>query len=105
MDIKGNVVWKGEISVFGDVVLGEWIGEALFDERVRFTGKDYDEVTGLYYFNARWYDPQLGRFTSEDPVRDGINWHVYTYNNPLKYTDPTGLDPHNMTIEEDDRRG
>ena len=90
-DEDGNVVWKGEISAFGDVVLGQWIGEALFNERVKFTGKDYDEVTGLYYFNARWYDPELGRFTSEDPIRDGINWHVYTYNNPLKYIDPTGL--------------
>ena len=104
-DDAGNAVWKGEISPFGDVVLGEWIGEELFDERVRFTGKDYDEVMGLYYFNGRWYDPQLGRFTSEDPIRDGINWHIYTYNNPLKYTDPTGLDPHNMTPEEADRRG
>ena len=103
-DEEGNAVWKGEISAFGDVVLGEWIGEELFDERVRFTGKDYDEVTGLYYFNARWYDPQLGRFTSEDPIRDGINWHVYTYNNPLKYTDPTGLDPHHMTPEEADTK-
>ena len=92
-DDAGNAVWKGEISVFGDVVLGEWIGEELFDERVRFTGKDYDEVTGLYYFNARWYDPRLGRFTSEDPIRDGMNWHVYVNNNPLRYVDPTGLDP------------
>ena len=92
-DDAGNAVWKGEISAFGDVVLGEWIGEELFNERVRFTGKDFDEVTGLYYFNARWYDPLLGRFTSEDPARDGINWHIYTYNNPLEYTDPTGLDP------------
>ena len=92
-DEEGNVVWKGEISAFGDVVLGEWIGEELFAERVKFTGKDYDEVTGLYYFNARWYDPRLGRFTSEDPVRDGMNWHVYVNNNPLRYVDPTGLDP------------
>ena len=90
-DEDGNVVWKGEISAFGDVVLGEWIGEALFDERVRFTGKDYDEVTGLYYFNARWYDPQLGRFTSEDPARDGMNWYVYVRNNPLRFIDPNGL--------------
>ena len=52
-DEDGDVVWKGEISAFGDVVLGEWIGEELFNERVKFTGKDYDEVTGLYYFNAR----------------------------------------------------
>ena len=90
-DEDGDVVWKGEISAFGDVVLGEWIGEELFAERVRFTGKDYDEVTGLYYFNARWYDPRLGRFTSEDPIRDGMNWHVYVRNNPLRYVDPTGL--------------
>ena len=72
----------------GMFYLENGLGEELFDERVKFTGKDFDEVTGLYYFNARWYDPQLGQFTSEDPVRDGINWHVYTYNNPLKYTDP-----------------
>ena len=76
----------------GMLYLGEWIGEALFAERVRFTGKDYDEVTGLYYFNARWYDPLLGRFTSEDPARDGINWHVYVRNNPLRFIDPTGLE-------------
>ena len=73
-------------------MLGEWIGEALFDERVRFTGKDYDEVTGLYYFNARWYDPQLGRFTSEDPARDGMNWYAYVSNNPLRFIDPTELE-------------
>ena len=91
-DEDGGVVWKGEISAFGDVVLGEWIGEELFDERVRFTGKDYDEVTGLYYFNARWYDPELGRFTSEDPARDGMNWYVYVRNNPLRFIDPTGLE-------------
>ena len=67
-------------------------GEELFNERVRFTGKDFDEVTGLYYFNARWYDPQLGRFTSEDPVRDGMNWYVYVRNNPLRFIDPSGLE-------------
>ena len=90
-DDAGNAVWKGEFSAFGEVVLGELIGEELFAERVRFTGKDYDELTGLYYFNARWYDPQLGRFTSEDPVRDGINWYVYVRNNPLKFIDPRSL--------------
>ena len=101
-DEDGNVIWKGEISAFGDVVLGEWIGEELFNERVRFTGKDYDEVTGLYYFNARWYDPQLGRFTSEDPVRDGMNWYVYVRNNPLNRTDPTGLTDRGLTQGEID---
>ena len=45
----------------------------------------------MYYFNARWYDASTGRFISEDPARDGANWYVYTANNPIKYTDPSGL--------------
>ena len=39
---------------------------------------------------ARYYDPYIGRFTQRDPIGDGVNWYAYTYNNPLKYTDPTG---------------
>ncbi len=46
---------------------------------------------GDYYYNARWYDADTGRFISEDPARDGQNWYVYTSNNPIKYVDPTGL--------------
>jgi murein DD-endopeptidase MepM/ murein hydrolase activator NlpD len=46
----------------------------------------------LYYFNARWYDPELGRFITEDPVKDGINWYGYANQNPLRYIDPTGLE-------------
>jgi hypothetical protein len=34
-----------------------------------------------------------GRFTSEDPARDGLNWYIYCYNNPLAFVDPSGLDP------------
>jgi len=48
-------------------------------------------VVGLYYYNARWYDPELGRFITEDPAKDGLNWYTYVRNNPLKYTDPTGM--------------
>ena len=58
---------------------------------LKYTGKDLNEDTGLYYFNARWYDANTGRFISEDPARDGAAWYVYCSNNPLKFTDPTGM--------------
>ena len=56
-----------------------------------YTGKFFDESSGLYYFNARWYDSALGRFTSQDPARDGVNWWAYCGGNPLKFVDPTGM--------------
>jgi RHS repeat-associated protein len=56
-----------------------------------YTGKKRDSSTGLYYFGARYYDPEIGRFITEDPAKDGDNWLVYCRNNPLKYVDPTGL--------------
>ena len=54
-----------------------------------FTGKEKD-VTGLYYFGARYYDPEIGRFISEDPGQDGEDWFGYCKNNPLGYFDPDG---------------
>jgi RHS repeat-associated protein len=55
-----------------------------------YTGKKRDSATGLYYFAQRYYDPEIGRFITEDPAKDGMNWFVYCRNNPLKYVDPDG---------------
>jgi RHS repeat-associated protein len=46
----------------------------------------------LYYYHARYYDPDLGRFLQGDTVLDGINQYAYVHNNPVRYTDPTGTD-------------
>ena len=60
-----------------------------------FTGKDLDS-TGLYYFAARYYDPTVGRFVTEDTWEGRFhqpasqNRYVYVLNNPLRYVDPTG---------------
>jgi len=56
-------------------------------ERFSFTGKELD--SDLYYFNARYYDSNLGRFSSVDPVKDN---HAYSYvmNNPMMFVDPSG---------------
>jgi RHS repeat-associated protein len=57
-----------------------------------FTGKQKDSSTGLTYFNARFYMPELGRFLTMDPIKDGVNWYVYAVNNPLRYVDENGLE-------------
>jgi RHS repeat-associated protein len=62
----------------------------------KYTGKEKDTSTGLYYYEARYYDPTLARFISADTIvpnpRDPQDLNRYTYagNNPFKYTDPTG---------------
>ena len=58
-----------------------------------FTGREFDTGLGLYYYRARYYDPQLGRFISEDPIRwlGGINLYAYVENDPTNYRDPWGL--------------
>jgi RHS repeat-associated protein len=60
---------------------------------VRFAAREYDAETGLYFNRARYYDPQLGRFISEDPVglEGGINPYVYAGNDLVNHTDPYGL--------------
>ena len=60
------------------------------DETFTFTGKELDS-SGLQYFGARYYDPNLGRFITTDPIQEGPNWYSYVLNNPLKYVDLKGL--------------
>ena len=62
---------------------------------LQYTAREFDAETGLYYYRARYYDPQTGRFLSEDPIgfHGGINKYVYALNDPTKYRDPGGLWP------------
>ncbi len=61
--------------------------------RYTYTGREFDSDTGLFYYRARWYDPKVGRFISEDPIgfSGGVNWFAYVSNNPLNAQDPSGL--------------
>ncbi len=58
----------------------------------QYTARELDNETGLYYYRARYYDPQVGRFTSEDPIKfdGGINFYRYVRDNPTNYVDPLG---------------
>ncbi|MCC6329082.1 MAG: RHS repeat protein [Acidobacteria bacterium] len=61
--------------------------------RYQFTGREYDSFTGQHYYRARFYDANLGRFISEDPISlgGGINPFAYVGNNSMNRTDPSGL--------------
>ncbi|MEI2692539.1 MAG: RHS repeat-associated core domain-containing protein [Anaerolineae bacterium] len=62
----------------------------------RFTGQREDATIGLYFYNARYLDPQLGRFIQPDTIvpapgnPQALNRYSYVLNNPLRYTDPSG---------------
>ena len=58
----------------------------------RYSGEYTDDETGLIYLRNRYYDPAIGRFITEDPVKDRLNWYAYCGNNPVNYVDSLGLE-------------
>jgi RHS repeat-associated protein len=65
-------------------------------KRYRYTGKERDDESGLYYNGARYYVPWLGRWTTSDPLESkyaGMSPYNYSFNNPVMFNDPSGMDP------------
>jgi RHS repeat-associated protein len=85
-DSKGALVERETYDAYGNTA-----GTA--KTRYGFTGRERDSLTGLQYNRARFYDPQLGRFISEDPIglNGGLNFYAYVENSPINATDPSGL--------------
>lgn len=63
-DASGSVVWKADYEPFGKATTTT---ETVFNDH-KFIGKEIDSETGLYYVVARYYDPSIGRFLTQDPV-------------------------------------
>ncbi|MEW6609965.1 MAG: RHS repeat-associated core domain-containing protein, partial [bacterium] len=65
-----------------------------------FTGREIDAESGLYYYRARYYDSEVGRFVTQDPIgfEGGINLYAYVGNNPINLIDPTGLGPLQVNV-------
>lgn len=111
VDSAGNVKNSYEYDIYGKVTSAV---ESGIPNPMRYAGQMHDSESGLYYLRARYYDPRIGRFISEDTNKGDINnpsslnLYIYCYNNPLKYVDPSGhegdllcrLNFENVTNEE-----
>jgi RHS repeat-associated protein len=88
-DAGGNVGWLWNHDPFGNGVPG-----GTFSYDLRFPGQFYDQNAKLHYNYFRDYDPNTGRYIESDPIGlgGGINTYAYVGGNPVKLTDPLGLD-------------
>jgi RHS repeat-associated protein len=106
-DSNGDLLWREQYSPFGSRLLHQSREtdcngahcvpvESQWDEKHWYTGKIEETRTGLQYFGARWYEPEIGRFLSPDPVQFrkdnslSFNRYAYANNNPYRYLDPDG---------------
>ena len=93
IDDGGTAAAAYEYDAFGntDIRIG-----TEFDNEICYTGQVYDKETRLYYYNARFYDPEDGRFLTQDTYRgenmepDTLHLYAYCANNPVNYVDPSG---------------
>ncbi len=92
-DGSGVVVVNYTYRAFGEQLkrMNAAGNETTDKAKYSYGGKELDDDTNLYYFNARYYDATTGRFINVDPIQDGTNWYVYCSNNPLSMVDPSGL--------------
>lgn len=91
-DEETTEVWDRTYLPYG----GTFTGTGAAENTHQYTGKELEAATGLYYYGARYQNPNIGRFMSVDPAgadpTDPQSWNRYAYvqNNPLKYIDPDG---------------
>ena len=100
-DILGSVrstsnIHSGEVGSVSYDIFGspyQKSGSFLADDSLDFgyLGKPYNAVTELYDYGFRDYSPEIARFSSVDPIRDGRNWYCYVVNDPVNYVDLWGL--------------
>ena len=107
-DYKGDEYQRIEYTPYGETWVEKTSNTGLEYLPYKFTAKELDEETGLYYYGARYLDPRYSMWLSTDPalsqymagssvgcggVFNPVNFNLYHYggNNPVKYTDPTGM--------------
>jgi RHS repeat-associated protein len=84
---RNGFITREEYTPYGETSFGSFA-----KKRYRFTSKERDEESGLYYVEARYYAPWVGRWASTDPawMKDGLNLYAYARSNPMSRHDPYG---------------
>jgi RHS repeat-associated protein len=89
-DSSGNVVQAYEYDSFGKIV--NQTGS--IENPYAYTGREWDSEAGLYFYRARYYDPSVGRFMSQDTIGfngGDVNFYTYVRSNSVNFIDPYGL--------------
>jgi RHS repeat-associated protein len=98
-DAAGNLVATYRYDPWGNLLAST----GTLANPLRFTSREYDEESGLYFYRARYYDPVVGRFVSRDPIgissEDG-NLYAYARGNPVGFIDPFGLQSNSYNLGE-----
>jgi len=96
-DKNGEVVERYRYTAYGEATITAADGvteraSSEVDNPYTFTGRRLDNETGLYYYRARYYSAEMGRFIQRDPLgyQDGMGWYIYVHNNPINLIDPLG---------------
>ncbi len=90
-DGTGNTVKEYKYGVFG--IITDESGDSTLWNPFTYTSREWEKELGTYFYRARYYDPEMGRFLSEDPIGFGggdINIYRYVYNSSTNYSDPFG---------------
>ena len=96
-DAAGSLCWSGQYDTFGKLQ-GQTVAGAAkrqgaqYQQPLRYAGQYQDDESGLHYNLFRYYEPEVGRFTTQDPIglEGGLNLYQYAPN-PLNWIDPLGL--------------
>lgn len=101
VDASGALLTYEEYHPYGTTAFRASSGASGFaPKRYRYTGKERDEETGLYYYGARYYPPWLARWTACDSSRaDGLNRYTYVRCNPTTFNDPDGRKAEDIEVK------